>query len=177
MTEGEGPCLGLVGGLGVDATVHYYQELVKAYSGAGGDPLAADQGDDPGTGGAMLPGLESAPCGSSHRDGMGAFALIVPSAIDFSQRKLAPRLGLCVCSWLGDLIECYVSPLEMPGHAVWWKGMTDENEKELLCATFGTCSSSLWVCAPSQALHRRYRARRSSRTRWCRLRRMRSRFI
>lgn len=32
------PCLGLIGGLGVGATVHYYQELVKAHAARGGTP-------------------------------------------------------------------------------------------------------------------------------------------
>jgi aspartate racemase len=32
------PCLGLIGGLGVGATVHYYQELVKAHAARGWTP-------------------------------------------------------------------------------------------------------------------------------------------
>jgi aspartate racemase len=31
-------CLGLVGGLGVGATIHYYQELVKAHASRGCAP-------------------------------------------------------------------------------------------------------------------------------------------
>src|ERR1700728_473116 len=30
-----GRCIGLIGGLGVGATVHYYQELAKAHAGGG----------------------------------------------------------------------------------------------------------------------------------------------
>jgi aspartate/glutamate racemase len=32
------PCLGLIGGLGVGATIHYYQELVKAHAARGWTP-------------------------------------------------------------------------------------------------------------------------------------------
>jgi hypothetical protein len=32
------PCLGLIGGFGVGATVHYYQEFVKAHSARGSTP-------------------------------------------------------------------------------------------------------------------------------------------
>ena len=35
MNDRAARCLGLVGGLGVGATVHYYQELVKAHAGGG----------------------------------------------------------------------------------------------------------------------------------------------
>ena len=38
MNDRSGRCLGLIGGLGVGATVYYYQELVKAHAARGGVP-------------------------------------------------------------------------------------------------------------------------------------------